>query len=118
MLLFYVFSLSLSLSLSLTVSVFFFILSDHTRDLVKVLKELLSVNLDRSGRFLLLHNEAGEEVGESARVAVGMTHGLVEACMQVSEDGNKMVEETKKKIEAIKKQVDLLESQITKSGIL
>ena len=82
------------------------------------LREMLSVNLETTGRFLLLHDDASEEVGESARVAVAMTHGLVEACMQVSQDGARLVEETKTKIEEIKESIVTMESLLTKAGIV
>ena len=92
--------------------------TDQTRDLVTALREMLSVNLETTGRFLLLHDDASEEVGESARVAVAMTHGLVEACMQVSQDGARLVEETKTKIEEIKESIVTMESLLTKAGIV
>ncbi|QDZ25370.1 hypothetical protein HOP50_17g79140 [Chloropicon primus] len=87
---------------------------EQTTDLVTVLREMLSVNLETTAKFLMIHDDSSGEVGESARVAVGMTHGLVEACMQVSQDGALLVEETKSKIEGIRKQVDQLESIVNK----
>ncbi len=93
-------------------------LADQTRDLVSTLREMLSSQLSQTSQFLLVHRDAGEDVGESAREAVGMTHGLVDACMQVTQDGQQLVQDTAAKIETIRKQVDLMEAQLAKAGIL
>ena len=76
------------------------------------------MNLETTTRFLRLHDDASAEVGESARVAVGMTHGLVESCMQISQDGLLLVQQTKARIESIKKLVDQLDQLATKAGLI
>ena len=47
-----------------------------------------------------------------------MTHGLVESCMQVSQDGTALVEGTKAKIERIRKQIDRLDALASKAGLV
>ena len=92
--------------------------ADQTRDLVAVLREMLAHNLEQTRNHLVLHDDASGECGESARVAVAMTHGLVESCMQVSQDGTALVEGTKAKIERIRKQIDRLDALASKAGLV
>ena len=73
--------------------------------------------LETTRKFLLLRNESSEEVGESAKVAVGLTHGLEESCMQVSQDGSKLVQETKSRNEAMPQQVGQMESLLTAKDV-
>jgi len=91
---------------------------DRTFELVEVLTSILSHNVVSTESHLRLHSHATGELGESAKVAVSMTHGLIEECMQARVDGLALIDKTKTKVERIKKQVDQIETLLTRSKII
>ena len=87
-------------------------------DIVSFLSAVLRHNLDATGAHLAVHRDAADEAYASARTAVGMSHGLVEACMQVGSDGRALVAATRERVARVRRQVDTVDALITKSGIL